>query len=57
MIAVKEQVLNMVRKLPNDSTLDDIMAEIYFKTQVDAGLAELDKGEGILHQDVERLIT
>jgi len=56
MSAVKEQVLNMVRDLLEDITLDDIMAEIYFTAQVDTGLKELDEGKGIPHQEVERRI-
>ena len=57
MSAVKEQVLNMVKEMPEDVTLDDIMAEIYFKAQVDAGLRELDEGKGISHEEVEKRIA
>jgi len=57
MSPVKEQVLNMVRDLPEDVTLDDIMAEIYFKAQVDDGLKELDEGKGIPHEDVEKRMS
>lgn len=54
MSPVKEQVLDIVQSLPDDVTLDDIMAEIYFKAQVDRGLAELDAGKGIPHREVKR---
>ncbi len=54
MSPVKEQVLNMVRALPDDATIDDILAEIYFKGQVDAGLKELDDGQGLTHEVVEK---
>lgn len=57
MSPVKEQVLSMVRELPEDVTLDDIMAEIYFKAQVDDGLRELDEGKGIPHADVEKRMS
>jgi hypothetical protein len=33
MSPVKQQVLDMVQSLPEDVTLDDILAEIYFKAQ------------------------
>ncbi|MBI5193896.1 MAG: hypothetical protein HZA08_10710 [Nitrospirae bacterium] len=52
MAGVKEQVISMIQSLPEDTTIDDIMAELYFKFQVDAGLRELDKGKGIPHEDV-----
>jgi len=54
---IKEQVLDMVARLPDDFTLDDILDEIYFKSQVDAGLKELDEGKVISHEEVERRLS
>lgn len=57
MTVIKEQVLEMVERLPDDFTLDDILDEIYFKSQVDAGLKELDEGKVIPHEEVERRLS
>lgn len=54
---VKEQVIDLVRNLPDEVTVDDIMAELYFKIQVDKGLEELDEGKGIPHEEVERRLS
>ncbi|MBI5216933.1 MAG: hypothetical protein HY960_14360 [Ignavibacteriae bacterium] len=54
MLDTKEQVIEMIKKLPDDVTVDDIMGELYFKMQVDSGLKELDDGKGIQHEEVER---
>lgn len=54
MSAIKEKVIKMIKVLPENVTVDDIMAELYFKQQVDAGLKELDEGKGVAHEDVER---
>jgi predicted transcriptional regulator len=54
---VKEQVIELVRYLPDEVTVDDIMRELYFKIQVDKGLKELDEGKGIPHEDVERRLS
>ena len=43
----------MIQSLPDDVTVNDIMAELYFKLQVDAGLKELDEGKGIPHEEIE----
>lgn len=48
----KEKVIELIKSLP-----DDIMEELYFKTQVDEGLAQLDRGEGIPHEDVEKRMS
>jgi predicted transcriptional regulator len=54
MAVIKEQVIKIIQSLPEDVTLDDIMAKLYFKMQVDAGLRELDEGKGISHEEVEK---
>ena len=55
MPSVKKQVLEMLRKMPDDVDLTDIMAELYFRQKVDAGLKELDEGKGIPHAKVKIL--
>jgi predicted transcriptional regulator len=57
MASVKEEAIQIIRKLPDDATMDDVMAELYFKTQVDAGLKELDEGKGIPHEEVKRRMS
>jgi len=54
---VKQQVIRMIEALPEEITVDDIMAELYFKQQVDAGLKELDEGKGIPHEEVEKRLS
>lgn len=54
---VKEQVIRMIQSLPDEVTIDDIMAELFFKLQVDAGLRELDEGKGIPHEEVEKRMS
>ncbi len=53
MYNIKEQVKRMVDAMPDDVTVDDIIAELFFKIQVDAGLKELDEGKGIPHDLVK----
>ncbi|HAG50195.1 MAG TPA: hypothetical protein DCL42_02490 [Deltaproteobacteria bacterium] len=57
MLGVKQEVIKMIQFLPNEVTIDDIMAELYFKSQVDAGLKELDEGKGIPHEEVEKRMS
>jgi len=57
MDCVKEQVVKLIKAMPDDATLDDIMAELFFKLQVDAGLKELDAGKGIAHEEVGKRMS
>ena len=54
---VKQQVIRMIEALPEEISVDDIMAELYFKKQVDAGLKELDDGKWIPHEEVEKRLS
>ena len=51
---VKEEVIRMIQNMPKDISIEDIMAELYFRYQVDEGLKQLDAGEGIPHEEVEK---
>ncbi|SPF49175.1 conserved hypothetical protein [Syntrophobacter sp. SbD1] len=55
--ATKEQIIELVRSMPNNVTVDDVIEELYFKLQVDQGLAELDSGESLPHEEVERRLS
>jgi len=57
MAAVKQQVIQMNQSMPEEVMIDDIMAELYFKLQADAGLKELDEGKGIPHEEVEKRMS
>lgn len=57
MAGVKQHVIQMIQSLPEEVTVDDIMAELYFKLQVDSGLKELDEGKGISHEEVEKRMS
>ena len=57
MSGIKKEVIKLIQSLPDEVTIDDIMAELYFKLQVDAGLKELDEGKGIPHEEVEKRIS
>lgn len=56
MSKVKQEVIKMIRMMPEDISVADIMAELYFRQKVDSGLRQLDEGKGLPHEQVkERL--
>ncbi len=57
MEGAKQQAIKLIATLPDGVSIDDIMAELYFKLQVDAGLKELDEGKGIPHKEVEERMS
>ncbi|MCG6538147.1 MAG: hypothetical protein L7F78_26395 [Syntrophales bacterium LBB04] len=53
MAIIKEEVIKMIQNMPQDTSIEDVMAELYFRYQVDEGLKQLDEGKGIPHEEVK----
>ena len=51
---VKDEVIRMIQNMPEETSIEDIMAGLYFRYQVDEGLKQLDEGRGIPHEEVEK---
>jgi hypothetical protein len=49
---IKETVIEMIRQLPDEASLDDIMEELYVRRKIDEGLRQLDAGQEIDHQEI-----
>jgi len=57
METLKQEAIKVISKLPESANIDDIMAALYFKLQVDTGLKELDEGKGIPHEEIEKRMS
>jgi predicted transcriptional regulator len=53
----KESVKKLIDSLPEDSNYEDIIAEIYFKHQVEEGLEQLDSGQAVTHEEVKKRLS
>ena len=53
----KEIVLESIRELPDNSSIDEIAERIRFLAAVHKGLDQLDKGDGIAHDEVKRQLA
>lgn len=52
----KEAVIELVKRLPSDVSLREIVQEIEFIAAVKEGLDEIDRGKGVSIEAVEKLI-
>lgn len=50
----RDRILEALQDLPLDATLDDAIERLVFLAKIDAGLAELDEGKGISHEEVKK---
>jgi len=53
----KEIVLETIRSLPDDCSLEEIAERIEFMATVQKGLDQVKGGEGIPHDEVKRQLT
>ena len=54
MASTKKQALEMIKKLPEKATWDDIMYEIYVRKKIAAGLKAAEEGRVIPHAEVKK---
>ena len=53
----KQEALKIIEGLPDDCSTDDILAELYFKKQVDAGLKDIAEGRTVTHDELKTRIA
>ena len=50
----KQNVLEVIEKLPADATLEDAIERLVLLAKTERGLAELDAGQGVDHTEAKR---
>lgn len=50
----KQKILEALEALPSDATVEDAIERLVFIAKVEEGLAELDRGQGVPHEEVKR---
>ncbi|MBF0501381.1 MAG: hypothetical protein HQM09_14670 [Candidatus Riflebacteria bacterium] len=57
MTPAKQQAIKTIEAMRDDATLDDIIYELHFKAQIEAGLKDLEDGRVISHEEVGRRLS
>ena len=50
----KQKVLEAMKKLPADATLEDAIERLVLLAKIERGLAQLDSGQGVEHGEAQR---
>jgi predicted transcriptional regulator len=50
----RDRIIESLRQMPADATLDDAIERLVFLAKIEAGLSELDAGKGIPHEEVKQ---
>jgi len=55
MSTVKEEAINLIVRLPDEASWDDIMYEMYVKKKIESGIKASDEGRVTPHEEVKRM--
>ncbi len=54
MQTIKEEVKQIIEKLPDDCSLEDIQYHLYVLQKIENGLKDVEKGRVISHEEIEK---
>ena len=54
MATTKEQLRDLIERLPDDCTLEDVQYHLYVQQKVERGLDDVRAGRGLTQHEVER---
>lgn len=57
MNSLKEQVIRLIQSLPDDTTLEQIQYALYVREHVERGIADIDAGRVVTHDEARRRIA
>ena len=52
----KDEILALIERLPDDATIEDAIERLVVVYKVQHGLEQLDRGEGIPHDEAKKRI-
>ena len=54
MKTAKEDARQLIERLPDNATWDDLMYEFYVRQKIDAGIRAADEGRVVPHEEVKK---
>lgn len=53
---IKQSAIDLIRKMPENCSIEDIQYELYAKSKIEAGLEDINNGKTISEQDMDKEI-
>lgn len=50
MATTKADMLKLIEGLPDDVSIEDVMAKLYARKKIERGIEQLDAGKGVTHE-------
>jgi predicted transcriptional regulator len=52
----KQAIIEMIQRMPEDASLDDVMYALYVRQAIERGIADADAGRFASDEEVERVL-
>ena len=56
MSIVKEQVIDLIKSLPDDCTIEDIQYHLYVREKVERGIRAIEEGRVVSQEEAEKKV-
>ncbi len=56
MSSIKESILSMVKEMPDNATLEDVMESLYVKQKILKGQKQLENGQYYNHEEAKEIL-
>lgn len=53
-MSTRDTVIELIKRMPESSSISEIIAELHVRQKIDEGLRELESGDGISHDEVKQ---
>lgn len=57
MSTTKEEAMQLISRLPEEATWEDIMYRLYVKRKIEEGIEAAEQGRVVSHDDVKKLFA
>ncbi len=57
MSTTKEEAINLITRLPDEATWDDIMYEMYVKKKIELGISAANEDRVVSQEEVKKLFS
>lgn len=54
MPTAKEEALDLIEKLPDESTYEDIQYHLHVRRKIEKAIEQVESGQALSHEEVER---
>jgi predicted transcriptional regulator len=56
-MSTRDAVIELIRQLPVEATIPEIMDQLYVRQKIEEGLRQLDAGQGVSHEEAKQRLA